>query len=640
MATEKKISSEKSVISNKISEEEIMEKSHKGITVFTYVIALLCLLAGLLVPLYGNGSSITDKMLLLHLPDAVNVALGGTPLFSGAWVKPFTDTYYITVFGLPCSILAWTVVIYAAITVLGIIFLIPVIAGSRKNSTSAVCAYFIEVLAVVTLAVHIFFAITARNGWLNYPIWIAFGGTLFMLVIQSIVHKGGLGVLKFFVLILTAISVLALFDITVWVKALAAPLNTLTNMINASSLFVDGRYGVDYFLNCFFNLLHISTVYPSTNLPVVIAATVTATLVVINAFFDIIGLATGSRFEYHEEKYTGYNKETIHNFYEIYHRNTASKVFALIRYMLEFIAAIVTIVLLLTAGMTIGIYLYIVTLVAFILVFITVIRLCLLKSEKMQEALWYNEHLNNSSLAKDLTSSDDDEDDEDDYDDYDEDDDDDEDDEDDEDDDYDDEPETDRKSETTIVNTYNSYTYNEAPAEPVKEEPEEEEDIEEETVEEETSEEETVEEETVEETPQPAAPIYEYPTTAQTNDYPEPEPFEYPEPEYPESQTAAQAVPQPAQPVNEMAEAQAVEEQTYTGPTDEFINTLTNAEKIEFAEVFIDKTKGKLPKIPDYVVGGNNEEFFPAIFIYLGKFRTIISNDLLNKIYKHVNLMY
>jgi hypothetical protein len=67
---------------------------------------------------------------------------------------------------------------------------------------------------------------------------------------------------------------------------------------------------------------------------------------------------------------------------------------------------------------------------------------------------------------------------------------------------------------------------------------------------------------------------------------------------------------------------------------------LTDAEKAEFAEVFLDKTKCKLPKIPDYVVGEENEDFFPAVFIYLGKFRNILSTDLMNKLYKHINLMY
>lgn len=76
----------------------------------------------------------------------------------------------------------------------------------------------------------------------------------------------------------------------------------------------------------------------------------------------------------------------------------------------------------------------------------------------------------------------------------------------------------------------------------------------------------------------------------------------------------------------------------YNGPTDEFIDTLATEEKIEFSKAFIDKTKGQLPTdMPEYEIGGNNEDFFLAIFINLGRFRTILSANLLRKIYKYLN---
>jgi FtsZ-interacting cell division protein ZipA len=77
----------------------------------------------------------------------------------------------------------------------------------------------------------------------------------------------------------------------------------------------------------------------------------------------------------------------------------------------------------------------------------------------------------------------------------------------------------------------------------------------------------------------------------------------------------------------------------YNGPTDKFMDTLTESEKIEFVKVFIEKSKGTLPRIPDYEIGGDNAEFFPAVFIYLGKIRGLISAGLLAKIYKQLNLM-
>lgn len=77
----------------------------------------------------------------------------------------------------------------------------------------------------------------------------------------------------------------------------------------------------------------------------------------------------------------------------------------------------------------------------------------------------------------------------------------------------------------------------------------------------------------------------------------------------------------------------------YRGPIDEFMKKLSNEEKIEFSQVFIEKTRGDLGNIPDYVVGGNNEKFFPAVFIYLGRVRELVSDELLNKMYRELNMM-
>ena len=77
----------------------------------------------------------------------------------------------------------------------------------------------------------------------------------------------------------------------------------------------------------------------------------------------------------------------------------------------------------------------------------------------------------------------------------------------------------------------------------------------------------------------------------------------------------------------------------YAGPTDDFIHKLSNDERIEFAKTFIEKVRGNLGTIPDYVVGGNNKKFFSGVFIYLGRIRGMISDGLLNKMYKELNLL-
>lgn len=67
---------------------------------------------------------------------------------------------------------------------------------------------------------------------------------------------------------------------------------------------------------------------------------------------------------------------------------------------------------------------------------------------------------------------------------------------------------------------------------------------------------------------------------------------------------------------------------------DPFIAMLDDAERREFTELFILGWKGVMPEIPEYVVGGDNKDFFQKLFIYLGQYRDRISSKLLSKIYQ------
>ncbi len=70
---------------------------------------------------------------------------------------------------------------------------------------------------------------------------------------------------------------------------------------------------------------------------------------------------------------------------------------------------------------------------------------------------------------------------------------------------------------------------------------------------------------------------------------------------------------------------------------DPFINMLTPQEKNEFGDLFIANRYGDLAYLPAYVIGGDNREFFRRVFIYLGKFRSHISPELLGKLYQYVS---
>ena len=72
---------------------------------------------------------------------------------------------------------------------------------------------------------------------------------------------------------------------------------------------------------------------------------------------------------------------------------------------------------------------------------------------------------------------------------------------------------------------------------------------------------------------------------------------------------------------------------------DAFINGLTPAERDEFTRLFISRVYGENRRLPVYRVGEDNREFFTKIFVFMGRYRNIISDGLLEKIYNYSNLV-
>lgn len=78
----------------------------------------------------------------------------------------------------------------------------------------------------------------------------------------------------------------------------------------------------------------------------------------------------------------------------------------------------------------------------------------------------------------------------------------------------------------------------------------------------------------------------------------------------------------------------------YDGPSDAFIETLSNEEKVEFAKTFIErKTSANLAGIPEYSVDGDNTRFFNSIFVHFSRLRLTISDGLMRKFYDQVSNM-
>lgn len=66
---------------------------------------------------------------------------------------------------------------------------------------------------------------------------------------------------------------------------------------------------------------------------------------------------------------------------------------------------------------------------------------------------------------------------------------------------------------------------------------------------------------------------------------------------------------------------------------DTFLSSLTDEERKEFEDLFVDRIYGE--SLPLYTAGEDNAAFFRNVFIRLGKYRDVISDDLLEKMYDY-----
>ncbi len=122
---------------------------------------------------------------------------------------------------------------------------------------------------------------------------------------------------------------------------------------------------------------------------------------------------------------------------------------------------------------------------------------------------------------------------------------------------------------------------------------------------------------------QPASPAPVYPTV------------EISEAEQPSFSESAQPVyTAPQQPYATPYSAMPVP--TMQG-NDYFYASLTPDERKQFDDLFIHCVLGENTRLPRYVVGGNNTEFFRKVFIFIGRFRAYISTSLLEKLYTHAS---
>lgn len=666
------------------------KKFNKYVLLATYCIAVVCLLAGLFVPLFDG-----NKMLALQLPDALNTLAGRNIIatenkfaLAGLSIINFGSATFSLDFG------ALVVILYAAVTALALIAVIPAGIAFRKSAKAgSAIAYTFEVAAVIVLSLYVFVELFLYPEIkTSYNMLIALGGALLMLIILGIANKKSTGVAKLFLFLLSAIAVLMLFDFATIIPAL----KDIRNSIHLyPALYHDeGNYLGIKFLDMLFSgdFGGAFAAITDTKLKTAIMlGTIASLTVILNYVIDVISLATDAK-----------DKGLLFN---------------VVRYVFELMVLVSLAITVAISGYGMGLFLIIIAVSALLRFAISLTRrLLAVKRAKLakefEDAPMFarpskpqkrrvEEHYDDIIVdvpnvtpedipfvgAEPIE--------------------------------IDDHP-VDGEEQIALFEPVPEPVPVELPEEvPLAENPDEIQmeiddawhpDEPEETYGEPLPAEEPAafEPETFEEpvwnlNPEPVpqyepepAPVYEpepipepviahepavvpevkpEPAPAVVPEVkPEPAPAVIPEvkpepapavvPEVkPESAPAVvpEVKPEPApavvpevkpepkpepvrtfNPVQHYAfgpDGELIYTIRYGGPSDDFIDKLTNDEKIEFAMTFIEKSKGDVGNIPEYVIGGNNKKFFSSVFIYLGRIRGMITDGLLNKMFKELDML-
>lgn len=340
-------------------------KTKKFVMLATYAVAVLCLLAGLFLPLF-NGK----ELLALKLWEAIKSLLNRG--------NNFSLSYPIKLFGIEkisFDFIAVVVLLYALVTALSVLALIPVILSVLKKGKVAKKFYYgIEIAAIIVLS--LFFAVTLLYKNICYNMVIAAGGTAVALLVLSGIDKGKTATVKIGLFLLSAIAFLALFDFAYLLSKQAEFAKVFTDKL--SSDMVAGS-GAKYLTILFATKISdaLSAMPDVKNKLLLLLAAITATIVLINLFIDTIKLATKK-----DKK--------------------AGRIFDIARFGLEVVAAAGTLVIALICKYTLGLMLVVILAVAAIGLAISVIRLIsgIKKSKKKSSADKSETNVDNQPVAE------------------------------------------------------------------------------------------------------------------------------------------------------------------------------------------------------------------------------------------------
>lgn len=651
------------------------KKTNRYGVLTVYLIALVCLLMGLFLPLY-NGKGI----LALCLPDILNRVANSVIISSD---KTIDFAYQINLFGLHIDAGAYVMLLFFIVTFLALIALIPLaIQVAKDKKKNCVLEYIVLVATAFVISAYVLIALQLDTG-VSYNMVIAYGGVVFALVVLGFMNKGKTGVTKFFLFLLSALAVLTLFNYAVVIPSLADGLNGLGDKINMypSFYFVDevNFHGTSFIAT----LLGVSDATFGDTLTVLAEAkykaafvlgTITALVAVFNYFTDLTALTTNAK--------------------------KCGLLFNIVRYGLEFASAVCLIITVLICKYGMGLFLVLLAALALIRLAISIVRFILYLKRKKEEESDAADDAQTLHFAKPTKAPKA----------------------------YAAKPEPaaeeipEEKPSVPEFAGAEPITVENAVPVPEEEQPEQMAFIEDAKLAPPPAEEETVEikenpdevqmeiaaveqvQPVVAEPLKPLEPLKAEPVKPLEPLEPlqplkplEPlrpaeselkplEPLQPLEPlrsdgEVAEKHEPAQSEPERseifapvhAEPIAEVKPAEEVKPEPapapveerkpepapapervyapvydsdngvynlrYGGPYDAFISKLTNDEKIEFAMTFIERKKGDVSNLPEYIIGGDNRKFFNSVFIYLGRLRGLISDGLLNKMFKELNMM-
>lgn len=572
-----------------VSDKEKKEKKKKLAVVLTYVVALVCILAGLLVPLYDMGAAvITERMLLSHIPAELNYLVA--PI-TKTELLPNLPSFFVSSGALPTAFdfEALVLVLYALTCVLALVMLIPVCVCKKEKNAYVRCAFSVEIIAMLLSGAYIIahtYSLVYGNlsEWTDYNMFIVLGGTLIVACIQAIVTKGGMGVSRTLALVFSVLSALCILDLTIFIPQLSGALGKFSSAVGGGETanFIGGETSMNGLgLFGLFEIIHITDIITifkglsATGIVFEVLVILIVAMVVLNMVSDVIGIATGKLLD----------KNGMPR------RHRAYNTYSLVRYILTFILVVALIVLsFVTEGISAGLYLYFLTVLTVVLFICAIVRTArdnakVKKAKAAAPAAETKESVADLSIIDDqLTSS--------------------------------------VGGEDVVVTEEPVIIYdndiNYVAETPVTEaQPYEQQTLFESTEEKPTE-----------------TPVTEEP-------YTEPEQNVYTDLDFSAFDTT--------EPVTSNGEQLALDDPllaaaapapstvfVYGGDTDEFMETLTDAEKIEFVQTFLKKSKGEIRGIPEYRINGDNDDFFPAVFVYMARIRPMVSENLLSKMYKQL----